>query len=150
HEVLAKRIAKDRTNITNYIRLLKLPDRIKEDLRNERLTMGHARTLLSVEHLPMQLKLAGQVVKRRLSVRDLEKIVQNYRKKSEKADAEPIQAKKADNGLSELEKSLSSHFSARVSVRSKDGASGRIEIHFHDREELDRLLEAFGYREDFS
>ncbi len=147
HEALAKRIGKDRTNITNHVRLLKLPDPIKEDLRNDRLTMGHARTLLAVEHVPTQLTLCRQAIKTNLSVRDLEKIVQNYRAK--KSLATPRSAGK-DPHLVALEKSLSRHCSTKVVIRKSSNESGKIEIHFHTQEELDRLLGLLGYSEDFS
>ncbi len=147
HDVLAKRIGKDRTSITNYLRLLKLPDQIKEDLREDRISMGHARTLLAIDHVPTQLNISSRVVKRKLSVRELEKIVQNYKKKTEGTDEQP-QIK--DLHTISLEKGLSRLFSTKVSLTLKADQSGRIVIHFHSKEELDRLLEAFGHTEDFS
>ncbi len=83
HEILAQRIGKDRTNITNHLRLLKLPDPIKDHLREDRISMGHARTLLAVDHLPTQLNLSSRTIKRRLSVRELERIVQNFKNKQQ-------------------------------------------------------------------
>ncbi len=147
HEVLAKRIGKDRTNITNFLRLLKLPDPIKEDLRRELLSMGHARTLLAVEHLPTQLNLSRRVVKNKLSVRDLEKIVRNYKNKHESPEQRP---QEKDEHLALLEKNLSRHLATRVVIHKKTNNSGKLEIHFHSWEELERLLENLGYQEDFS
>lgn len=147
HEVLAQRIGKDRTNITNYLRLLKLPDPIKEDLRRDRLTMAHARTLLAVDDLPFQMNLSRKVLKQRLSVRDLERIVQNYKKKQ---NAIPSERRLKDPDLLDLEKSLSRYFAARVAIRKNSNESGKLEITFHSREELLRLLEVMGYSEDFS
>lgn len=147
HEVLARRIGKDRTNITNHLRLLKLPDPIKEDLRQDRLSMGHARTLLAIDHLHLQLSLSRKVVKRKLSVRELEKIVQNYKAKQE-AKNNNISRKNPD--MVALETGLSRHFATRVAVRVKNNNSGKLELYFHSREELDRLLDALGYSEDFS
>jgi len=147
HDVLARRIGKDRTNITNHLRLLKLPDPIKEDVRQDLLTMGHARTLLGVEHLPTQLLLSRKIVKRKLSVRELEKIVQNYKEKQASGSRK---SSDEDPDLAFLEKGLSQHLSTKVSVRHKANGSGKLEIHFHSREEFDRLLETIGYSEDFS
>lgn len=147
HEVLAQRIGKDRTNITNYLRLLKLPDPIKEDLRRDRLSMGHARTLLAVDDLPVQMNLSRKVLKQKLSVRELEKIVQNYKKKQGHA---PVERPRKDPDLVYLEKSLSRYFAARVVIRKNSNESGRLEITFHSRDELVRLLETMGYSEDFS
>ncbi len=146
HEALAKRIGKERSNITNHLRLLNLPDPVKEDLRLDNLTMGHARALLSVEHLPTQLNLSRRVIKRRLSVRELERIVQNFKKKQQ-ATREPA---RKDPELADLEKSLSRHLSTKVSIRKNTNNSGRIEINFHSNEELSRLLELLGFSEDFS
>jgi ParB family chromosome partitioning protein len=147
HEILAQRIGKDRTNITNHLRLLKLPDPIKDHLREDRLSMGHARTLLAVDHLPTQLNLSSRTIKRRLSVRELERIVQNFKNKQQVGLAKTSEK---DPDLVALETKLSRHFSTRVLIRNKTNTSGRLELAFHSREELDRLLEAMGYSEDFA
>lgn len=147
HEDLAKRMGKDRSNVTNYLRLLKLPGPIKEQLRQDLITMGHARTLLAIDHLPTQLQLSGKVVKRNLSVRELERIIQNYRKKHSSVEASP---RRRNSDVSELESQLSRHMAARVVIRKKVNDSGRLEIYFHSREELERVLELLGYSEDFS
>jgi ParB family transcriptional regulator, chromosome partitioning protein len=147
HEVLAKRIGKDRSSITNHLRLLKLPDPIKMDLRAEKLSVGHAKTLLSVEHLPLQLSLSRQVVRRELSVRDLERIVQNYKNKQNKGESKPAIK---DPDIERLEKNLSTHLSTRVALKRKQDKSGKIEIFFHSQEELDRLIDVLGYSEDLS
>ena len=146
HEALAKRIGKERSNITNHLRLLHLPDSVKEHVRRDQLSMGHARALLAVEHLPTQLNLSRKVVTKRLSVRELEKIVQNYKKKQE-VSCQPV---KKDPELADLEKSLTRFLATKVSIRKKSNNSGRIEISFHSNEELSRLLDHLGYSEDFS
>ncbi len=147
HEELAKRIGKDRTNITNHLRLLKLPDPVKQYVREDRLSMGHARTLLGLDHVPTQLNLSQRVVRRRLSVRELEKIVQNFKKKLQAHETEALQK---EQGPSALEMGLSRHLATKVAVRQKSDGSGKFEIHFHSQEELERLLELMGYSEDFS
>ncbi len=147
HEVLAKRIGKDRSNITNHLRLLRLPDPIKEHVRRETLSMGHARTLLSVENVPAQLKLSRRVIKNRLSVRDLERIVQNYRMKKE---SNPAGKKEKDPAIRELEEGLSRRLAAKVSISVKSNNSGAVRIDFHSAEELERLLEIMGYSSDFA
>ena len=147
HEVLAKRIGKDRTGITNHLRILRLPDPVKEEIRREKLSMGHAKTLLGVDHLPTLLRLSQKVVKGRLSVRDLEKIVQNYQDKKKTTGAR-LTTKDAATTL--LETALSRFFSTKVVINQKTNGAGKLEILFHSREELDRLLDALGYSEDFS
>ncbi len=147
HDFLAKRMGKDRTSITNYLRLLKLPDPIKQDLRNDRLSMGHARTLLAVDNLPTQLSLGKKVVTRKLSVRELEKIVNNFKKKVESKQV-PAAGKSRDT--LELEKGLSRSLSTKVAITIKSNNYGKIAIHFHSPEELERLVELLGYSEDFT
>jgi ParB family transcriptional regulator, chromosome partitioning protein len=147
HDALAKRIGKDRSSITNLLRLLKLPDPIKEDLRGERLSMGHARTLLAVDHLPTQLNLSRKVLKRNLSVRDLEKIVQNFKDKQVSSRSG---TRVQDPVFASLERNLSRHLSTKVAIKSLNHDSGKLEISFHSREELGRVLETIGYSEDFS
>jgi ParB family chromosome partitioning protein len=147
HDALAKRIGKDRSNITNHVRLLNLPDPIKEDLRNDLLSMGHARTLLGVDHLPTQLNLSRQTVRSNLSVRQLEKIVQNYRNKQSKTISD---TQKKDPDVTSLERRLSSHCSTKVVIKKTSNNSGKLEIHFHNQEELSRIISLLGYSEDFS
>jgi ParB family transcriptional regulator, chromosome partitioning protein len=145
HDELAKRVGKDRSNITNYLRLLKLPEPVKEFLRQDQLTMGHARTLLAVEHMPTQLSLSQKVVKRRLSVRELERIVQNYKQKLEDRSSS---GPRIASAVSPLETALSRHFSTRVTVRQKADGSGKLELHFSSREEMERLVETMGYADE--
>lgn len=147
HDVLAKRIGKDRSSITNHLRLLKLPEPIKDHVRQDRLSMGHARTLLAVEDLSLQLNLSRKIVTRRLSVRELESIVQNYRKKTLTPPAKPS-LESAE--FRTLERDLSRHLATKVAIRINMGGSGKLEISFHSKDELDRLLQVLGYREDFS
>jgi ParB family transcriptional regulator, chromosome partitioning protein len=147
HENLAQRIGQDRSNVTNYLRLLKLPDPIKQYVREDLISMGHARTLLAIENISTQLNLSNKVVKRKLSVRDLEKIVQNFKKKQA---ARSSHSQVSDNDLGQLQNALSRHFSTKVTIRQIDNEHGRLEIHYHSRDEFDRLLELMGYSPDFS
>jgi len=109
--------------------------------------MGHARTLLALDHVPAQLNLSNKVIKRKLSVRELERIVQNYKNKHSSGASKEV-AK--DPALANLETGLSRHFATKVSIKKNQNEIGKLEIHFHSREELDRLLEMIGYSEDFS
>ena len=147
HETLAQRIGKDRTSITNHLRLLRLPDPIRQHLREERISMGHARTLLALDHVHTQLNLSNRVVKRRLSVRELEKIVQNFKNKH---SSKHMKDMVKDQALALLETGLSRYLSTRVTIKKNSSEIGKLEIHFHSKEELDRLLEIMGYSEDFS
>ncbi len=147
HETLATRIGKDRTSVTNHLRLLKLPDPIKEDLRQDRLSMGHARTLLAIDDVPTQLVLSGKITRNKLSVRDLEKIVQNWKLKQNQPSHRERQT---DPELRHLETNLSGHLGTKVRIRFSSNDSGKVEISFHSREELNGLVDLLGCRENFS
>jgi len=146
-EALAKKIGKDRTSITNHLRLLRLPEPIRDQIRQDMLSMGHARSLLGINDISTQLNLSRKVIKRKLSVRDLEKIVQNFKEKH-KSDGKILPLK--DYLLTTLETNLSRHLTTKVSIKKKYNSSGKLEIFFHSNEELMRLLELLGYSEDFS
>ncbi len=148
HEVLATRIGKDRTDITNHLRLLRLPEPIKNSVRNREISMGHARTLLAVDHIETQLSLSEKIVRRKLSVRELERIVQNYKDKQQNRNK--IQRNESSCNMAQLEKSLSRQFSTKVTVRSQSAGSGKIEFHFYSNDELVRLLDTIGFSEELT
>ncbi|GEP93754.1 ParB/RepB/Spo0J family partition protein [Chitinophaga cymbidii] len=139
-EQVAERMGKERSTVTNYIRLLKLPPDIQVAVRNAKLSMGHARTLIAVENVEKQLFIFGEIMKNGLSVRQTEELVRKVNhiekgnvKKSVKNTLPPAYQKIQDN--------LASHFSTKVSLdRSKNG-KGSINIEFYSDEELDSILE---------
>ena len=147
HENLAQRIGKDRTSITNHLRLLKLPDPIKQQLRDELISMGHARTLLGLDHVHAQMNLSNKGDQAKTLCEKLERIVQNYRNKH---DSGTLRGVTKDPALANLETGLSRHFATKVTIRKNQNEVGKLEFHFHSREELDRLLEMIGYSEDFA
>lgn len=142
HEALAQRLGKDRSSVTNHVRLLRLPEPVKQYVREDLLSLGHAKTLLALEHASLQVTLSQKVLKRKLSVRELERIVQNYKAKQETHAARAV--KPPD--MLELETALSRQLSAKVAIRTKPNHSGKLEIHFRTPAELHRILEALGYR----
>jgi ParB family chromosome partitioning protein len=148
HEILATRMGKDRTDITNHLRLLKLPESIKIRMRNRELSMGHARTLLAIDHIETQLSLSDKIVRRQLSVRDLERIVQNFKKK-QFSHLTPNE-RASDFHLDNLEKTLSRKFSSKVTIKKNIVGSGRIELHFFSQEQLIRLLDVLGVSEELT
>lgn len=139
-EQVADRMGKERSTVTNYIRLLKLPPDIQVAVRNGKLSMGHARTLIGVENVETQLFIFGEIMKNGLSVRQTEELVRKVNhvdkgnvKKTVKSNLPPAYQKIQDN--------LASHFSTKVNLdRSKNG-KGSINIEFYSDEELDSILE---------
>lgn len=133
---IAVAVGKDRATISNYMRLLKLPDEVRNELVAGSLSMGHARALLGLTNETSQRRVARETVSKRLSVRETEALV---RKETElkPAAAEPV---KADPNTRAAEERLKLTLGTRVRILRK-GKSGRIEIDFVNEEELQRLYE---------
>lgn len=131
-EELAQRVGKDRTSIANCLRLLKLPQIIQDDLRAGRLTMGHARALLSLTSSSEQLRLREQILAHSWSVRTTEEGVQRSRI--------PRRAPRRSAELAALEEMLREALATRVRIVGNE-RRGRIELVYASREELERLVE---------
>ena len=133
-EELAQRVARDRSSIANCLRLLKLPDVIQADLRGGRLTMGHARALLSLDSPAEQLRLREEILTHSWSVRATEQGVQAKR-------AQPTRRLlRRSAELAAVEDALRVALATRVRIVGSERA-GRIEVSYSSREELDRLTE---------
>ncbi len=137
---VAKKIGKDRSTITNFIRLLKLPPKIRESVQKEEISMGHARALLSVEDKDAQFKIWQKVVKNKLSVRKVEQMVKDFQQKKEVE--EQARRPKRSVYIQRMEAELREIFGTKVNIRSsKEG--GTIEVEFYSPEDLNRLYEIF-------
>lgn len=135
-EEAAERLGKSRSSIANTIRLLDLPPDVQEMVSVGGLSMGHARALLAVSDAERQRALAGRVSVEGLSVRDVERLVQ------EQAPAEasaPVKSSRS-NHLEDLERQLRERLGTRVQVQDR-GGKGRVVIEYFSAAELDRLLE---------
>ncbi|MFP3929109.1 MAG: ParB/RepB/Spo0J family partition protein [Desulfobacteraceae bacterium] len=133
-EALAVRLGRDRTTITNTLRLLSLPRPIQEDLLEDRITMGHARVLAGLKDPKHQTALRDRILRKGLSVRQAEA-------EARKLVRGPSPApQKHDDYLRSLSDDLKRSLGAKVEI-SRRGRRGRITIHFHSDEELERLLE---------
>jgi ParB family chromosome partitioning protein len=133
-EELSARVGKDRSTIANTIRLLKLPAEIKKALIDKTISSGHARALLMLDTPGEQIKVLNIILKKTLSVRETESLIQRLKKKPAKKSA----AKK-DPVLRDLEKELSSLFMTAIQIRQQKN-KGSIEIKFNTTEELQRLV----------
>ncbi len=133
-EELALRVGKDRSSITNSIRLLQLPQEIHQDLISSALSAGHARALLGLTNELLQLRVREEIKKKGLSVRAAEKLIQEYKDgPSKKAPAQAF-----DPDMQELQDDLCRFFSTRVKVQ-KGKKGGKIQIMYSSLEELDRI-----------
>jgi ParB family chromosome partitioning protein len=137
---LGERVGKNRTTVTNYLRLLKLPPDIQIAVRDNKLSMGHARAIINVDNPDQQLYIFKRTLAEELSVRKVEDLVRSLAlEKSSKSDREP-QPQTASREIAQLQSKLSSHFGTRVVVKS-DGKKGDIRIPFLSVEDLNRILD---------
>ena len=138
---VAEKVGKNRSTITNMLRLLNLPPFIQKALRDGRISMGHARALINIEDPEVQEKIFEKAIENEYSVRQIEKAVRQIDKKEQKTKDRP---KKDENRAfyNEISNRLRRKFSTKVNVKpKKDG--GEIRIEYYNDEDLDRLLELF-------
>ena len=136
-EQVAERMGKDRTTVTNYIRLLKLPPDIQIAVRNGEITMGHARALVNVDTIDKQLYIFDEIKTKGLSVRQTEMLVRNlYKEKDPKKLKSTL-----PEGYKKVEDKLASHFSTRVKMKHSKNGSGQITFDYYSLEELNKLLD---------
>ena len=145
-EKLSERIGKNRTTITNYLRLLRLPATIQMALQNKEIDMGHARALLALDNPALQLKLFQQITKEKLSVRKVEEMVKALTEgESVRSGGKKITPKGArlPEEYNILKQSLSKFSQTRVQLTCSDKGKGKISIPFANEEELERIIELF-------
>lgn len=141
-EECAKRVGKDRTTITNFLRILSLPLQVQDDLMNDRFTMGHAKAFLALEDVPLILKARDMVLSKKLNVRQTEQLIRHM-KREEKALEVEGEKSLANADLDYLADTLRSHLRTKVKLHGT-GSRGRIEISFFSPAELERLLHLIG------
>jgi len=139
-DAIAQKVGKDRATVTNFIRLLKLPDVIQKSLQNDEISMGHARAIMGLATATAQIKMWKKVVQQGWSVRKVEDAV----RKGQESDSSKSGAKKEESGVSsftaEIEEQLRMAFATKVRVRSS-GKGGKIEIMYYSSDDLDRILD---------
>jgi ParB family chromosome partitioning protein len=138
-EQLGERVGKNRTTVNNYLRLLKLPPVIQASIRDNKLSMGHARAIINVEKTEDQLAIFNKTINEELSVRKVEDLVRALINKPEKP--EPKTKTPENVELKQLQGKLSSHFGTRISILSDDKLKGEIKIPFISKDDLNRILE---------
>ena len=129
--------------MANSIRLLSLPDRVKQLIIDGKLSAGHARALLAIDNDAEKISLAEKFAADGLSVRELEKLVYN-----EKSRRKSIKAVSRSPQIESIEESLKRKFATKVSISQKR-KGGRIIIEYYSDDELNRLLELFGVLENY-
>lgn len=139
-EEVADRMKKERSTVANYLRLLKLPPDIQKAVRDGQLTMGHARAIISLDHIDQQLFVFREIVNRSLSVRQVEQMVKDMT--AEKAAAAGIKQNnvKLAPAYKRIEDNMASHFATKVKLDRKKNGRGSILIEFYNDEDLERIM----------
>lgn len=139
HDELADKVSKNRSTITNSMRLLRLSENIQQMIIDGKISTGHAKVLLSVENKEEQEKIAAELISRSLSVRELEKLVKKYIKPRKKKENKET----VDYSLfyKEYEDKLKDILGTKVQINTKDKNKGRIEIDYYSAAELERIVE---------
>lgn len=141
-EDVARTIGKDRTTVTNFLRLLKLPERVQQALRKNELSQGHARALLGIPDEKMQLKVLDRIIKKGLNVRQVEQLVRTIGK--DKADPPSFTISPAsESALTSLEDKLRQTLGTKVRIHHGSEGRGTISIEYYSGDDLERLLELF-------
>jgi ParB family chromosome partitioning protein len=139
-ETVAERVGRDRSYVTNYLRLLRLPQDIQDLLQGGRLSAGHARTLLGLEGADVQRRIARRVVEGDLSVRATERLVRALGQKPNKSAPSIGESRHVDPNVRAAETKLRRFFGTQVRILLPKGAvSGKIELEFYNQGDLDRL-----------
>lgn len=137
-EELSLKVGKSRSHIANFLRLLSLPDEVKEYVSRGTLSMGHARALVGIKDNGKIKQLAKQAIEHEWSVRELEDAVQQLDKP--KQDKTKTLSKKRDPYMEEVEESLRERYKTTVKIKSNK-EKGKIEIDFYSKQDLQRLLD---------
>lgn len=136
------RVGKNRSTVTNYLRLLKLPDSVQLALKEGKISMGHARAIINVDDPKKQEWMLEQMLANELSVRSVENLVREENNKPNDAKANKTVAKpNKSETLVEFQKSLSDRFNTKISIKADDKGRGNIKIPFRSQAELQRILD---------
>lgn len=138
---VAEHVGKNRSTVTNTIRLLQLPAYIQAALRDEEISSGHARALINLKNDSLQEKLLKKIIKEQLSVRQVEEIAREADKKNEQ-QAKKSSVKKTDPFIEDITGRLRRTLSTKVAIKPK-GDGGEIRIEYYSQDELERLLQLF-------
>jgi ParB family chromosome partitioning protein len=142
-EELSDRVGKQRSTISNYLRLLRLPAEIQLGLRNKNLMMGHARTLVNIENPKIQMDVYYRIVDGDLSVRQAEELVRSLQSKKIKDPARLEKKEKLNEDFQQLSEHLNRIFSTKINFRINEHGKGKIVIPFENPEEMERILGLF-------
>lgn len=140
---VARRVGKNRSTVSNFLRLLKLPRPIQDSISSREISSGHARALINLPNEHLQLKVWRQIMSRQLSVRQTEALVANMFKDAPKEAARQPSARSAQ--LGEIEGILRDRLATKVKVVEKKAGQGEIHIRYFSGDDLERILELMNH-----
>lgn len=141
-EVVAQRVGRDRSFVTNYLRLLRLPEDIQRLVEEEKISMGHARALLGVDDADIQRRVARNIIEQSLSVRETERAIKRIIAGANPAIATIPPQKRDDANMRAAETKLRRRFGTQVRVMpSQSGPGGKIEVEYYNDNDLDRIYQ---------
>lgn len=143
-EQVAERVSKNRTTVTNALRLLKLEDRVQEMLINNEISAGHARTLLSIADPDAQVASAEKIVKEGMSVREAEAYVRKLLAPKKESKPQKKENAAVARAYARYEEKLKQALGTKVAITGREGNTGKIEVSFFSLDEFERLMELFG------
>jgi ParB family chromosome partitioning protein len=139
---VAQKVGKNRSTVSNFLRLLKLPRLIQDSIRSREISSGHARALINLPNEHLQLKVWRQIIARQLSVRQTEALVNNMFKDQPKEA--PKQPSQRAVQIGEIEGILRDRLATKVKVVEKKGGQGEIHIRYFSNDDLERILDLMG------
>lgn len=141
HDDLARRVGKERSTVSNYTRLLKLPPNIQDGLRLKKVSMGHARALLAVEDPTLQSQFYKKIIEEGLSVRNIEKQIRDY-KSGTKAASDKNKSTEMHPEVRKIKDRLSHHFGTKVEINRTNKGKGKLIIHFASDNQFNDIVDA--------
>ena len=140
-EQLSEKIAKSRSNIANYLRLLKLPVEIQAGVRDNLISMGHARALVTIQDETEQIRRFNLIISENLSVRDIENLSKNGTKTVTTSSSPKPSSKPLNPTQEAIKNFIADRFSAKVSIEKAAKGNGKLVLHFNSESDLNRLIE---------
>jgi len=144
HKDLSERIGKERSTITNYVRLLKLPLSIQNALKNNSISMGHARAIAGIDKIEIQMAVFKDIVNKELSVRKAEELIRSYNP-TKKSSSPKKSTTHVDAQILKIQDELSAHMGSKVVIDRSANGKGKFKIQFKNDDEFNAILENLGY-----
>jgi len=141
HQELADTLGKNRSTISNYLRILNLMPEVLELLELEKISFAHAKILTTIKEPKAQVNLANKIVNDQINIRDLEAIVKRDIKLTEDKPNKKAKKKQNNSELNEIINQLRNIFGTKVSIKEKNTDSGKIELSYYSKEELNRIID---------